>query len=81
VSVARGTGFTTSSNATTNAAEILFGECDGTGATVTHVGIGTDETSTGHLVAYAALTESRVVSDGVALRFPAGDLDWTVPTS
>jgi hypothetical protein len=81
VAVARNTGFTTTSNASTNAAEVLFGECDGTGATVTHIGVGTDETGAGHLVMYAALTESRAVADGIALRFPAGDLDFTVPTT
>ena len=74
VAVARsGSGFTVSADTVTNAADISFPACGATGATITHVGIGTAASGTGDLIAYS--TASLAVSSGITPIIAAGDLD------
>lgn len=68
----------TSPTTATNAAAIEFGAASGGNwGTITHAGI-FDASSSGNLLAWAALTTSRTINDGDVLRIPAGDLDVTL---
>ena len=49
----------------------------GAWGTVTHVGV-FDASSSGNLMAWAALTASKTVASGDVFRFDAGDLDITL---
>jgi hypothetical protein len=79
VAVARnGTQWTVSGNSATNANEIAFpAATGGSGATVTHFGIGTSATLAGNLLYYGALTGSLAVSSGITPRFAATQLTVT----
>ena len=74
ISVARSTaGWSVASGVADNDAAVTFAQCGVTGATITHVGIGSDQTSTGNL--FLKGTASLVVSTGVTPQFAAGALD------
>lgn len=69
--------FTITNNLASNTSAIEFPVATGTWGTVTHIGV-MDNLTTGNLLAYAALSSSKAVSAGDALRFPAGDIDITL---
>lgn len=65
------------SGATSNAALAQFAQCGVTGATITHVAIGTAASGAG-LVLYAGpLSSSLAVANGIQPQFAAGALDVT----
>ena len=67
----------TSPTEATNGAAVEFITATGSWGTVTHVGV-FDASSSGNLLAWAALTASKTVSSGDVFRFDAGDLDITL---
>jgi hypothetical protein len=67
----------TSPTEATNGAAVEFITATGSWGTVTHVGV-FDASSSGNLLAWAALTVSKTVSSGDVFRFDAGDLDITL---
>jgi hypothetical protein len=74
-------GWTLSGTAPTqvvNAADISFPACTSGGETVSHFGIGTDQTGAGKLALFNALTSPLVVSVGKAPTFLAGQLKATL---
>lgn len=81
VAVARSVaGFTVSGLTCTNAADITFGACTAGSGTVTYVGLGTDSSGAGNLIAYAAVSSpggGLAVSAGITPRIAATGLDWT----
>jgi len=66
--------FTTTAQQSTNAAAIEFPTATGSWGTITHVGV-FDASTSGNLLAFAAVTSSKVIGNGDVLRVPAGDLD------
>lgn len=75
VSVARSTaGWTVASGVADNDAAITFPEASAGSSTITHFGIGSDQTLSGNLNLYGT-TNSLAVSAGVAPSFAAGALD------
>ena len=78
VAVARSAdGWTVTGNNVSNAAKVTFGACSAGTNAVTHFGIGTAETTAGHLLFSGALTASLAVSAGITPEFAIGDLDVT----
>jgi hypothetical protein len=79
VAVARTVGGWTapSSGATANAALIQFPQCGVTGATITHVSIGTDASGVGRVLYAGALNSSLAVANLIQPQFAIGDLDVT----
>lgn len=79
VAVARTTsGWTVpSGGATANAALIQFAQCGASGATVTHVAIGTAASGAGTVLYAGALNSSLAVANLIQPQFAAGDLDVT----
>jgi hypothetical protein len=76
VAVARsGAGWTVAGNTATNAALIQFPQCGASGATITHVGIGTSSAGAGLLLFSGALSSSLTVANLIQPQFAAGDLD------
>jgi hypothetical protein len=74
VSVARSTaGWSVASGVADNDAAITFAQCGVTGATISHVGIGSDTSGAGNL--FLKGTAVLVVSTGVTPQFAAGALD------
>ena len=69
--------FTTSGNTTSNNAAVEFPTATGSWGTVTHVGV-FDASSSGNLMAYAALSSSKAIATGDVFRVPSGDLDITL---
>jgi hypothetical protein len=68
----------TSPTNATNAAAIEFAAASGGNwASIGWAGI-FDASSSGNLIAWAALTTARTINDGDVLRIPAGDLDVTL---
>lgn len=62
----------------TNAAAIEFAAASGGNwGTITHAAI-FDASSSGNMLAWAALTTSRTINDGDVFRIPAGSLDITL---
>ena len=77
-SYARQSGsFTTSGNTATTSAAIEFPTATASWGTITHVGI-YDASSSGNLLAYAALTASKAIASGDVFRIPTGDIDITL---
>lgn len=75
VAVARsGSGWTVSGGAAENAALIQFAQCGASGATITHVAIGTASSSTGKVLYQGALNSSLAVALNIQPQFAAGDL-------
>lgn len=64
-----------SGGATANAALAQFAQCGASGATLTHVAIGTDSSGTGLVLYAGALTSSLAVANGIQPQFAAGALD------
>lgn len=79
VAVARsGSGWTApSGGATANAALIQFPQCGASGATVTHVAIGTASGGAGTVLYAGALNSSLAVANLIQPQFAIGDLDVT----
>jgi hypothetical protein len=69
--------FTTSGDTTSNSAAVEFATAGSNWGTVTHVGI-YDASTSGNLMAYAALSSSKTIESGDVFRVPAGDLDITL---
>jgi len=69
--------FTVSGNTASNTSAIEFPTATASYGTVSHVGV-FDAVTGGNLIAYAALTTSKVIDTGDVLRVPAGDLDITL---
>ena len=66
-----------SGGATANAALAQFAQCGASGATLTHVAIGTGASGTGLVLYAGALTSSLAVANGIQPQFAAGALDVT----
>lgn len=76
--VARSTGWDAASGgATANDATISFPQCGVTGATLTHVAVGTAVSGVGTVWHYGALNSSLAVSSGITPQFAAGALTVT----
>lgn len=76
--VARSTGWSAASGgATDNAATISFPQCGASGATLTHVAVGTASSGAGTVWHYGALNSSLAVSNGITPQFAAGALTVT----
>jgi hypothetical protein len=67
----------TSPTTATNGSAVEFVTATGSWGTVTHVGV-MDASTSGNLMAWAALTASKTVASGDVFRFDAGDLDITL---
>jgi hypothetical protein len=63
--------------ATANAALAQFPQCGASGATLTHVAIGTDAAGAGLVLYAGALSSSLAVANGIQPQFAAGALDVT----
>lgn len=66
-----------SGGATANAALAQFAQCGVTGATITHVAIGTASSGTGTVLYAGALSSSLAVANGIQPQFAIGALDVT----
>lgn len=79
VGVARTTGGwdAPSGGATANAALVQFAQCGVTGATLTHVAIGTASSGAGTVLYAGSLSSSLAVANGIQPQFAAGALDVT----
>jgi hypothetical protein len=79
IAVARTTGGwdAPSGGATANAALAQFAQCGVTGATLTHVAIGTASSGAGTVLYAGALSSSLAVANGIQPQFAAGALDVT----
>jgi len=66
--------FTVSGNTATTSAAVEYATATANFGTVTHVGVW-DASTSGNLLAYAALTSSKTIETGDVFRVPAGDLD------
>ena len=69
--------FTVSGNTASNSAAIEFPTATASYGTVSHVGV-FDASTGGNLLAYAALSTSKVIDTGDVLRVPADELDITL---
>lgn len=67
-------GWTVSTNTATNAALAQFAQCGATGATVTHVAIGTASSAAGNVLYAGALNSSLSVANGIQPQFAIGAL-------
>lgn len=79
IAVSRDTGGwdAPASGATANAALAQFAQCGVTGATLTHVAIGTAASGAGTVLYAGALSSSLAVANGIQPQFAAGALDVT----
>jgi len=79
IAVARTTGGwdIPSGGATANAALAQFAQCGASGATITHVAIGTASSGPGTVLYAGALSSSLAVANGIQPQFAAGALDVT----
>lgn len=68
---------TTSGNASTNSGAVEFDTATGTWGTITHVAI-FDASTSGNMLAYAALASAKTIASGDVFRIPSGDLDITL---
>ena len=69
--------FTVSGNTASNTGAVEYPTATAGFGTVTHVGV-MDASTSGNLMAYAALTSSKTILTGDVFRVPAGDLDITL---
>ena len=69
--------FSVSGNTASNSAAIEFPTATASYGTVTHIGV-FDASTSGNLIAYAALSTSKAIDTGDVLRLPANDLDITM---
>ena len=78
VAVARTSGgWTVSTNSVTNAALVQFAQCGASGATLTHVSIGTAASGAGKILYVGALNTSLAVSNLIQPQFAASALTCT----
>jgi hypothetical protein len=79
IAVARTTGGwdAPSGGATANAALAQFAQCGASGATLTHVAIGTASSGAGLVLYVGPLTSSLAAANGIQPQFAAGALDIT----
>jgi hypothetical protein len=63
-----------SSGVTNNANEIIFSEATGSWGTITHFAL-FDAATSGNMLCYGALSQSRAIVSGDKARFAAGDLN------
>jgi hypothetical protein len=79
IAVSRDTGGwdAPSGGATANAALAQFAQCGASGATLTHVAIGTAASGAGTVLYAGALSSSLAVANGIQPQFAAGALDVT----
>jgi len=68
--------FTVSGNTASNSSAIEFPTATASYGTVSHVGV-FDASTSGNLIAYAALSSSKAIDTGDVFRVPSGDLDIT----
>jgi hypothetical protein len=64
-------GWTVATNTATNAALAQFAQCGATGATLTHVAIGTAASGSGNVLYAGALNSSLAVANGIQPQFAA----------
>jgi len=69
--------FTVSGNTASNSAAVEYSAATASFGTVTHVAIW-DASTSGNMLAYAALTSSKAIDTGDVFRIPTGDLDITL---
>lgn len=69
--------FTVSGDTASNSAAIEFPTATASYGTVTHVGV-FDASTSGNLIAHAALTTSKAIDTGDVFRIPTNDLDITL---
>jgi len=69
--------FTVSGNTASSSAAIEFPTATASYGTVSHVGV-LDASTSGNLIAYAALSSSKAIDTGDVFRVPSGDLDITL---
>jgi hypothetical protein len=69
--------FTVSGNNASNSGSVEFAAATGSWGTITHAAI-FDAATSGNMIAYAALTASKIIDTGDVLRIPTGDLDVTL---
>ena len=69
--------FTTSGNTTSNNAAVEYPTATANYGTVTHVAV-FDASSSGNMMAYAALSSNKTIETGDVFRVPSGDLDITL---
>jgi hypothetical protein len=69
--------FTVSGDTASNSGAVEFPEATGSWGTITHIGI-YDASTSGNLIAHAALTASKAIASGDILRFQIGDIDVTL---
>lgn len=75
IGVSRSTsGWAVVNNQVSNNVNVNFAQCTSGTDTITHVGVGTDETGTGKLLYYGALGASLAISPGVQPAFNVGGL-------
>lgn len=70
-------GWTVATNTATNAALIQFAQCGATGATISHVAIGTALTGAGNVLSAGALSSTLAVANGIQPQFAASALTHT----
>jgi len=69
--------FTTSGNTTSNNAAVEYPTATANYGTVTHVAV-FDASTSGNMMAYAALSSNKTIETGDVFRVPTGDLDITL---
>lgn len=70
-------GWTVATNTAVNAALVQFPQCGASGATLTHVAIGTAATGVGNVLYAGALNSSLAVASGIQPQFNASALTVT----
>jgi hypothetical protein len=70
-------GWTVAANTAVNAALAQFAQCGTTGATATHVAIGTNPTGAGNVLYAGALSASLTIANLIQPQFSAGALQVT----
>jgi hypothetical protein len=70
-------GWTVANGAATNAALVQFAQCGASGATITHVAIGTASSGAGKVLYAGALNSPLAVSNGIQPQFAANALTVT----
>jgi len=74
--VRQSVAFTVTGNTASNTAAVEYPTASANYGTVTHVGV-YDASTSGNLLAYAALSASKTIDSGDVLRIPSNDLDIT----
>ena len=69
--------FTVSGDTATNSGAVEWPVATGNWGTITHVAI-FDALTSGNMIAYAALSNSKTINTGDVIRIPASDLDVTL---